>query len=186
VVSTAGLYSYTNRDGENIRNKLDTGGGALLDIGCYTVSSARFLQGREPERVIATLTRDPSFKTDVLVSALLDFGEGHTSTFSVSTQLYPWQRVIACGTGGVLSIEVPFNMYSDYPGKVTVRTGVGERVIKTDNADQYLLEFEAFARAIQEKTPVPTPVSDAVANMAVLDALFASAESGKWETVTRY
>jgi predicted dehydrogenase len=187
VMTTAGIFSYDLKDGSNIRNIAELGGGGLYDIGCYTVSSARFLMGAEPSRVICTLKRDPAFKTDVFASAILDFGDGRHSTFTVSTQMYPWQRVRAVGTGGTLAVEVPFNMYGDVPGRLYVSTGVGERVIKTGVADQYLLEFDAFAGAIMAtRIEAPTPASDAVANMAVLDALFASAESGTWEAVKRY
>lgn len=186
LMAVNGLYSYTNKDGNNIRNIEAYGGGALRDIGCYTVSSARYLMGKEPVRVVCTLVRDPSFKTDVFVSALLDFGEGKTAAFSVSTQAFPYQRITAVGTGGSLSIEVPFNMYPDIPGHVTVGVGAGQRLIETEIADQYLLEFDAFAESLIQKTEVPAPVSDAVANMAVLDALFASAESGAWEPVKKY
>ncbi|MDR0387460.1 MAG: Gfo/Idh/MocA family oxidoreductase [Treponema sp.] len=186
VISTNGVFSYDNKDPFNIRNIATAGGGAILDIGCYTVSSARFLMAGEPERVMAAIIRDPIFRTDTLVSAMLDFGGGQVSTFTIGTQFFPYQRVTAFGTGGSLSIQVPFNMYGDVPGKVTVATPLGERVIETGIANQYLLEFDAFAEAIAGKTGVPTPVSDAIANMAVLDAVFASAESGKWESVVRY
>ncbi|MDR2072269.1 MAG: Gfo/Idh/MocA family oxidoreductase [Spirochaetaceae bacterium] len=187
IVSTQGIFSYDNRDAKNIRNIPETGGGGILDIGCYTVSSARLLMGAEPERVICTLNRDRAFKTDIFASAILDFGDGRASVFTIGTQCYPWQRVRALGTGGTLAVEVPFNMYGDVPGRIHVSTGVGDRIIETEITDQYLLEFEAFAEAVSEKRPeAPTPVSDAVSNMAVLDALFASAESGKWEPVRRY
>jgi predicted dehydrogenase len=186
VASTTGFFSYNNQDPKNIRNIADVGGGALLDIGCYSASSARLLHGREPERVVATMLRDTVFKTDILVSAILDYGEGRTSTFTVGTQIEPYQRITAVGTSGSLSIEVPYNMYADYPGHLSVKTSVGKRRIETACVSQYLLEFEAFAQALLDKAPVPTPVSDAVANMAVLDALFASAASGNWERVTRY
>jgi predicted dehydrogenase len=186
IVSTNGLFSYNLQDPTNIRNIFAAGGGAILDIGCYTVSSARFLMGGEPERVVATYIRDPVFKTDILGSALLDFGDGRVSTFTIGTQLFPHQRVTALGIGGSLSIQVPFNMYLDVPGRITVNTDLGERIIKTEIASQYLLEFDSFANAIINKTGVPTPVTDAVANMAVLDALFASGESGKWEAVKQY
>jgi predicted dehydrogenase len=179
-------FSYTNKDGSNIRNRADLGGGAIYDIGCYAVSSARYLFGREPQRVISTLVRDSVFKTDILVSGILDFGEGRSATFSVSTQMCPYQRVTAIGSGGSLSIEVPFNMYADVPGKVTVSVSVGQRLIETEIADQYLLEFDAVADSIIHKTDAPTPVSDAIANMAVLDALFKSAETGAWEKVQKY
>jgi predicted dehydrogenase len=186
VASITSFFSYNNRDEKNIRNIADIGGGGIYDIGCYTVSSARFLFGREPQRVICTLKRDEVFKTDVLASAILDYGEGRTSLFTVGTQINPYQQVTAVGSGGSLSIEVPFNMYNDYPGHITVRTGVGIRRIDTEIADMYLLEFNAFARAIRNKEEVPTPISDAVANMADLDALFASAKSGNWETVKQF
>jgi predicted dehydrogenase len=186
VLATTGNYSYTNKDGANIRNIAEYGGGAILDIGCYTVSSARFLMGGEPERVIASFIRDPAFKTDILGSAILDFGGGRTSTFTISTQMFFYQRVTAIGTGGALSIKIPFNMPGTIPGELTVATGAGERIVKSEIANQYLLEFDGFAESIINKTGVPTPVGDAVANMAVLDALFASIVSGQWERVLKY
>jgi len=187
VLATSGVFAYTNKDEGNIRNRADCGGGALLDIGCYTVSTSRLLMGGEPKRVAASLIRDPVFKTDILSSAILDYGDGRTSTFTVSTQMFPHQRVTAYGTNGSLSVEVPFNMFADIPGKVTIATGIAKREVETEIADQYLLMFDAFAQAILEKggteIQVPTPISDAVANMAVLDAVFAAAASGKWEKV---
>ncbi|HOJ98973.1 MAG TPA: Gfo/Idh/MocA family oxidoreductase [Termitinemataceae bacterium] len=177
------MFCYNNRDPRNIRNIAEYGGGALLDIGCYAVSSARFLMGAQPIRVVAQLLEDPDFKTDILVSGILDFGEGRRSTFTVGTQLFSMQKVDIYGTGGSMSIEVPFNMYGDVPGRIFVATDVGRRVIETEVADQYLLEFDAFARALIEKIEVPTPPIDAIENMAVLDALARSARSGTWEAV---
>jgi predicted dehydrogenase len=186
IAAVNGMFSYNNKDPNNHRNVPAYGGGGLLDIGCYTVSSARLLMGREPRRVICSLSRDPVFKTDVLSSGMLDFGEGRTSTFTVGTQMFPCQRISAFGTNGNLFMEVPFNMYNDTPGRITVNVGIGRRLIETEIADQYVLEFEGFAKSLINKTGVPIPVSDSVANMAVLDALFASAASGQWELVEAY
>jgi predicted dehydrogenase len=99
---------------------------------------------------------------------------------------YICQWITAIGTEGSLSIEVPFNINAEIPGHVAVSTGADRRQMETGIADQYLLEFDAFAGALIHKAEVPTPVSDAVNNMAVLDALFASAESGAWEPVGKY
>jgi predicted dehydrogenase len=186
VIGTGGAFSFNNRDPKNIRNIAEAGGGAVLDIGCYTVSSSRFLMGAEPEQAVSTIWRDPAFKTDILDSAILDYGGGRSAVFTVGTQHFPYQRITAFGTGGSLSIEVPYNMYGDVPGRITVAVENGLRVIETEIADQYLLEFDGFAEAVIDKAPVPTPVSDAVANLAVLDALFASGLSGKWEKVKKY
>jgi len=183
LMTTHCMFSYNNQDPENIRNIAEFGGGALLDIGCYAVSSARFLMEAEPVRVFAQCQYDATFKTDILVSGILDFGEGRRSTFTVGTQMFSSQRVDAYGTGGKLTIEVPFNMYGDVPGKLYVTTDVGSRLVETEIVDQYLLEFDAFARALLEKTEVPTPPVDAIRNMAVLDALRRSAETGNWEMV---
>lgn len=179
-MSTHCIFTYNNHDPKNIRNIADFGGGALLDIGCYAVSSARFVMEKEPERVFCTIQRDPEFKTDILVSGILDFGAGRRSTFTVGTQLFSMQRFDAYGTGGALSIEVPFNMYGDISGRIQVATDVGRRLVETEIVDQYLLEFDSFARALLEKQEVPTPVADALMNMAVLDALKKSSETGTW------
>ena len=176
-------FSYMNKDPNNIRNIAEMGGGAVYDIGCYAISVARFLFGYEPIRIICNMIRDPAFKTDIFVSGILDFGSGRTSTFTTSTQMQPFQRVTAIGTAGTLSIEIPFNKPVDIPGKITVVTSVEQRVIESKIADQYLLQFDAFAKAIIEKTETPTPIADAIANMAVIDAVYKSGESGLWEAV---
>jgi predicted dehydrogenase len=163
---------YSNSDPGNIRNVLDYGGGALMDIGCYAVSIARLLFQAEPRRVISLVSRDPAFKTDVLSSAILDFGQGR-ATFTVGTQVFSHQGVEVVGTGGRIAVEVPVNMYPDRPARITVTTGVGAREPALPAADQYGLEFEAFSRALREERPVPTPPEDAVSNQKVLDALFA-------------
>lgn len=184
VRTTHCAFSYNNKDPKNIRNVAAFGGGALLDIGCYAVSASRLLMGAEPARVVCQVERDPVFGTDILSSGILDFGGGRRATFTVGTQLFSAQRVDAYGTDGSLSVEVPFNMFGDVPGRLHVANGVGRRTVETEIADQYLLEFDAFAQALIDGKPAPTPIEDAVANMAVLDALSASAASGSWVPVS--
>lgn len=180
VVHTS--FGYHNTDPGNIRNILDFGGGALMDIGCYAVSVPRLLLRAEPQRVIGLVSRDPAFRTDVLSSAILDFGEGR-ATFTVGTQVFPHQRVEVIGTSGRICVHLPFNAFPDSPARLTVTTGVGEREPVLPAVDHYGLEFEEFSRALREDRPVPTPPEDAVANQKVLDALSASSRSGRWEKV---
>jgi predicted dehydrogenase len=180
VVHTS--FGFHNTDPGNIRNILDFGGGALMDIGCYAVSVPRLLFRAEPQRVIGLVSRDPAFRTDVLSSAILDFGEGR-ATFTVGTQVFPHQRVEVIGTSGRITVHLPFNAFPDSPARLTVTNGVGEREPELPAVDQYGLEFEEFSRALREDHPVPTPPEDAVANQKVLDALFASSQSGRWEQV---
>ncbi|UCF99194.1 MAG: Gfo/Idh/MocA family oxidoreductase [Spirochaetaceae bacterium] len=180
VLAVQTYYAYDLKDPENIRNKVEMGGGGLMDIGCYAVSVPRFIFGREPERVIGMFTRDSDFKTDILTSAILDFGSGR-SVFSVATQGFRSQTVDIFGSSGNIHLGIPFNMFADIPPLLTVITAIGERRPQLAAADQYGLEFEAFSKALRLDLPVPTPPEDAVANQKVLDALFRSESSGRWE-----
>jgi predicted dehydrogenase len=173
-------FFYNNQDPENIRNRVETGGGALMDIGCYAVSSARFLLGREPERVVGLVQMDERFGTDRLSSGVIDFGDAQ-AVFTVGTQTDASQTVQLFGTGGNLRVELPFNAYTDVPLSVHVRNGIGPRVVSAGPSDQYRLQFEAFSRAVRGEQSVPIPPEDAYNNQRVLDALFASGRSGRWE-----
>jgi len=68
-----GFFSYFNVDPANIRNIAEYGGGALMDVGCYPVTTSRFMFGEEPSRVFGLVERDPAMKVDRLTSAILDF-----------------------------------------------------------------------------------------------------------------
>ena len=181
-------FSYNNQNADNIRNKPENGGGALYDIGCYAIVAGRFLFEAEPLRVMALVERDPVFKTDRLASALLDFGNGRRLDFTVSTQSAPYQRVQAIGTKKRLELEIPFNAPPGEAMRLLLDDGkaLGGRsaVIETVPAcDQYTLQGDAFSRVVRGEIPLPYGLDDALCNMRVLDALFASEQSGRWEAV---
>jgi predicted dehydrogenase len=183
-------FSYNNADPANIRNRTENGGGALYDIGCYAVSSARFLasaspgSAEEPRRALYLAERDANFGTDTLGAGLLDFGpDGPRASFHIATKAFPVQRVEAMGEKGSLSIILPFNAYADVPLAIEVTTGLGARRVETGPADQYAAMFAAFSGAIREGKAAPTPCEDGIANMDAIDALFRSEKSGTWERV---
>jgi predicted dehydrogenase len=173
------MFSYYNDDPGNIRNQADIGGGGLMDIGCYNISISRFIFDAEPQRVCGIVEYDPQLKTDRLASGMLDFGRG-TATFTCSTQLAPYQRVNIFGDSGRIEIEIPFNAPPDRPCKIWHQHAGGTEEIVFDVCDQYTLQGDALARAILDDTPVPTPIEDAVANMAVIEALVRSSNNGTW------
>ena len=182
IMSVNTTFAYSLTDPDNIRNILAVGGGAIRDIGCYAVNSARFILGKEPVRVFSHITRDPNFKTDILTSGILDFGDVH-SEFMIGTQTFPFQRMDVHGTGGRITIRNPFNIFPDVPVRISVTNGVGKRDLHIGPADQYAVEFDGFSRALREGKPVPTPPEDALNNQKVLDALLRCEKSGKWEEV---
>ncbi len=178
-------FSYFNRDPKNPRNILEWGGGAVMDIGCYPINISRLISGEEPRRVCALVEKDPEFKTDCLTSAMLDFPFGQC-VFTCGTQLTYFQKVVLAGTKGRIEIEIPFNAPNDRPCRLIIDDGRdlfgGGATIETiPTCDQYTVQGDAFSRAIREGGEVPVPLEDALRNMAVIDAVMRSAESGQWE-----
>ena len=183
--SIQGFFSYFNINPQNIRNIPEAGGGALMDIGCYPINISRFLFGEEPVRVLSVAERDPEMKTDRLTSAILDFPSGQ-SIFTCSTQLVPYQRINVFGTKGRIEVEIPFNAPPDKPTRIFIDDGrdIFGGGITTETfpiCDQYTIQGDAFSRAILDNTQVPVPLEDAIKNMAVIEAIFRSAATGRGE-----
>ncbi len=179
------LFSYFNTDPSNIRNIPECGGGALMDIGCYPINTSRFMFGEEPSSVFGLVERDPQMKIDRLTSAILDFPSGQ-STFTCGTQLVPYQRSHFLGTKGRVEIEIPFNAPHDRPCRILIDDGrdLFGSGISTEEfpiCDQYTIQGDVFSKAIRGDGEVPVSLEDAVKNMAVIEAIFRSGDSGKWE-----
>jgi len=173
-------FSYFNNDANNIRNMADIGGGGLMDIGCYNISLSRFICGAEPMRVVSVVEQDPNFKTDRLASAILQFPDNVTSTFTCSTQLSPWQRVNIFGTQGRIEIEIPFNAPPNKPCRTWLQTDGQPQLVEHPACDQYTVQGDLMSQAILDNSPVPTPIEDAVTNMKVIEAVQQSAGIGGW------
>ena len=188
VRAIVGAFSYFNDDPGNVRNVAVYGGGGLMDIGCYPITTSRFILGKEPARVQALIERDPKFGTDRLTSALLDFGDCQ-SIFTCSTQLVNYQRMQIIGTKGRIEIPIPFNAPPDRPTRIYVDIGgdfhgKGIRTEEIPTVDQYTLQGDAFSKAILENSEVPTTLENAFGNMAVIEALFRSDRTAQWEGPT--
>ena len=183
--SIAGFFSYSNANPANIRNIIDYGGGALMDIGCYPIFISRLIFDQEPRRALALMERDPQLKVDRLTSAMLDFPSGQ-SIFTCSTQLVPYQRVQIFGTRGRVELEIPFNAFPDRPSRIFVDDGrdllgTGIETLTIPPFDQYTIQGDLFSRAVLERGEVPVPLESSIANMAVIEAIVRSTESGHWE-----
>jgi predicted dehydrogenase len=176
------FFSYFNADGGNIRNQPEAGGGGLMDIGCYNISLSRFLFNAEPQRVMGLVQYDPRFKTDSLASAILDFGSG-TATFTCSTQIVLYQRVQVLGTTGRIEIEIPFNAPPDKPTRLWHQRDSHIEEILFDLCNQYTIQAERFSLAILNNTPVPAPLTDAINNMKVIEAVVESGKRNEWVRV---
>jgi len=176
--SITSFFSYFNADPANIRNHVELGGGALMDIGCYPITISRFMFGAEPRRVLGLIERDPVFNTDTLTTGLLEFVQGQ-STFTCSTRLAPYQRMIFFGTEGRIEVLIPFNAPNDRPTQILLDS----ETIEFPICDQYEIQGSLFSQALRENREQPIPLEDAIRNMKVIDAMFRSASTGGWSEI---
>lgn len=181
VKTIQSFFSYFNNDPSNIRNQAGIGGGGLMDIGCYCISFPRFIYEGEPQRVVGLLDYDPNLKTDRMASGMLDFGGGKSSVFTCSTQLMSFQRCVILGAEGCIEIEIPVNAPADVPCRIKLIKKGETKEVLCEVADQYTLQAEAFAQSVLQDTPVPTPLTDALGNMQVIDAMVESGGKGIWQ-----
>jgi len=172
---------------DNVRNRLEYGGGALYDVGCYPIVTARYLLGTEPERAIALVDRDPTLAVDRVTSGLVAFPGGEQLLLTSALQLALYQRVVILGTQGRIEILVPFTPPKEHACRILIDSGTSldgrsAAVEEFAPVDQYQLQCDLAAAAFRNDLAQEFPIEDAIANMRVIDALYRSGISGRWES----
>ncbi len=180
-------FAFTVLDPKNVRNQVDIGGGALYDVGCYPLVTARYVFGAEPDRAIALIDRDPALGVDRLTSGLLSFPGGRQLTFLSSMQLAAYQRVVILGSEGRIEVALPFTPQKDHACRIAIDSGKsldGSSAVFEDFSpiDQYRVQCDAAAAVFRNEAAQEFPIEDAIANMRAIDALYRSGVSGRWET----
>lgn len=188
LTAVQGRFSFFTRDPGNIRNQSGLGGGALLDLGMYLVSSARFLLETEPARTSALVEYDPDFGTDRYCSFLLDFPNAQGS-FVCSNQMGYAQRMIVYGTHGHIDIDTPWTPSPAEPTRYIVNAAAGdtaplvEEIVTVPPVDQYAEQMTAFAEVVAGRRAPAVPFQSSINNMRVLDAIRAAGSSGTWQNI---
>ncbi len=179
-----GAFTYYNVDPTNMRNQIDLGGGALPDIGVYPTVTTRFATGKEPQRVLARVERDPVFKTDTHSSVRADFGDFELS-FYLSTQLAARQLMVFHGDKGFIEVRSPFNagLYEHHKVELHNQKHAEATVFRFPGVSQYRLQAEAFVRAARGGKDEMFTLESSIRNQKLIDAIFRAGESGGWETV---
>jgi predicted dehydrogenase len=158
----------------DIRYELDLGGGAGMDLGAYTTHQVRTLLGTEPT-VTAAKAKERSPGVDRWLRAELAFPGGAVGRTTVS--LYGGVPLRLgfhlVGSKGVLKVMNPTlpSMYSRF----SVKVGGHRRRETFPRTPTYTYQLEAFAAAVLDGAPVLTPVSDSIANMELIDAIYTAA-----------
>ncbi len=152
-------FGFTMSDPSNYRMRASLGGGALLDVGCYTVNVSRWILG-EPDGVLATLkrVRSPDDGVDTTVTGLLHFPGGATASVWASFDSPEEQELVVVERDRTQRLALPFSAWRDPD-------------------DPYQLMAESFADSVIENRSVAIPPEDSIANMRVLDRIRAAAEA---------
>ncbi len=183
-----GHFSYFNNHATNIRNQVETGGGALLDIGVYPIVAARYFFDAEPVGVWGRSVMHPVFGTDAHTQAVVDFGQGRQLLLSCSTQAVRHQALSLIGTESQLEFDLPFNPPAEQMSAITISTHNQARAererIEIPAADQFHLQAEDFIRTIQSRAPDARDLEDAIAQARVLDAIRDSSHTGNWVEIS--
>jgi predicted dehydrogenase len=177
-------FSYYNVDPANMRNQLSLGGGALPDIGVYPSVVTRFVSGKEPVRIQATIERDEKFGTDIYSSVKADFGEFDLS-FYCATQMAARQFIVFHGEKGFIEVHGPFNAGDYEHHRIELHNQKHDQatVFRFPGTRQYRLEVETFARAAQGGKDAVFTLENSVLNQRMIDAIFRAGEHDGWEYV---
>ena len=172
-------------DRSNVRLKPGPGGGALMDVGCYCVHVMRYLTEEEPLMVVGRSLGVQESGVDLTFGGILVFPDNCLGLFSGSFQTTRDFQLEIVGSRGRLQVPVPFK---PDPIHCTLRLDVeGEtrEVSIQSGGDLYRLQVDHFGRSIMEGRPLSLPLEDALGNMAVIEALRRSAQTGRETRVLR-
>lgn len=172
LVLVDGVFTYDNRDPGNIRNKPETGGGSLPDIGVYTFGSARFVTGEEPQAVQAVIQREND--VDVFAHVTADFPSFRYSSIT-SMRMFPRQYMAFHGEEGVITMKCPFN--ANVFGAAELTLEQGGMVVATHRwpgVNHYVNQVENFGRSIRDGAAYPCPLEFSKGTQAMIDMVLAA------------
>jgi xylose dehydrogenase (NAD/NADP) len=171
-----GSFTFPLTNQLNIRLDPRLGGGSLWDVGCYPVSWARTVLGREPESVFGWAHRCASGVDESFVGQIqfpgdvhMQFDCGFTMPFRTSMEVV--------GTEGILTVERPFKPAPR--GVIHLTRGEDTHTYTTEEQELYLGEVEDLADAIVQRREPLVTLDDSRQTVATLVALYESAQRGE-------
>ncbi len=172
------VFSFNNEnDSGNIRNKPDTGGGGLRDIGVYAFGSARFVTGAEPTEIThADLTLENG--VDVIARVGARF-EGFSYGAFVSMRLYNRQHICFHGSAGSVTLTCPYNANVFDQAELVLEQPGGVRTVQRwTGLNQYVLQVEAFCRSVRNGDTYACPLEFTRGTQEMMDQVFAKGGIG--------
>jgi predicted dehydrogenase len=170
-------FSYDNRaDPGNIRNRPETGGGSIPDIGVYTYGSVRWVTGAEPVALRSRIVREGGVDVFAQVVAEMEGPHGRFSYHAMtSMRLPPRQEVVFQGETGLIRLTAPFNAGLFGEAQLhMLRPGKPDQVERFPGVRQYRNQVEAFCRSLRTGATYPWSLEDARGTQAMIDRILAA------------
>lgn len=174
-------FSYDNRaDPGNIRNRPETGGGSIPDIGVYAYGSLRWATGAEPVTLDARIRRENEVDVFAQVTGEMEGPDGRFSFHAMtSMRLFPRQEVVFQGDDGLIRLTAPFNAGLFGEAQLHMfRQGKADHTERFPGARQYRNQVEVFGRAVRDGAAYPWSLEDAKGTQAMIDRVIAAGRSG--------
>jgi predicted dehydrogenase len=149
------------------------GGGALWDVGCYGVSTARWFAGSEPQSIAAQARFGPT-EVDLSLTALLQFPGDLLGVVDCSFE-QPFRCTYELvGTAGAIVVPDAYLPPAEPRAQWIAADGAIREEWTFDGRNQYAAMVDAFARGVESGRLEP-PAEDGLAQMQVLEAVLAAA-----------
>lgn len=174
----SGAFAFDNRsDVDNIRNRPETAGGAVADIGVYIYGTTRFVTGEEPEEILSVAV-DRENGVDVTTHITARFPSFHY-TGAVSMRMAPWQEMVFHGDAGVMKLSTPFNARVYGEARIEVQAAdLSVRSWRFPVADHYALQVEAFNASVLDGAAYPCPLEFSKGTQAMIDMVWEKDAAG--------
>ena len=168
-----GVFTYNNASKpDNIRNRPETAGGGIRDIGVYPFGATRYVLGAEPDEVAADITWENG--VDTVANVRARFGNVRLDAL-ISMRMHLTQDMVFLGDTGRLTVHAPFNAITYGEARLTLDTGEGQRVWRFTDAQQYVGQVEAFVRSLRTGSDYPVPLEFSRGTQRMIDMAFANA-----------
>ncbi len=171
-----GTFSFPLNRPNDVRLRPEWGGGCLWDVGCYPLSFARFLVGREPVEVYGSQVLGPTGIDETFAGQLV-FEGGVLGQIDAGFRSPVRAEMEIAGTTGVLRVRHPWKPAEDQP--ITLLRPGETELVRVAPKDRYLLEIEDLAEAVRRGRTPRVGLSESRGNVATIVALLESARTGR-------
>ncbi len=179
VRSVRASYSFMMRPARlyRLQENTERGGGAMWDIGCYAIHSARMFFDQPPVAVTA-ISKYVESGADIATSGIIDFGDGKFAHFDFSFERARRSEYEIIGTKGGIKCHTVWQLPGDIP-VISWWTESGQQCEERLPADNHFrLEIEHFSDCVLNGAEPKLSLEDAKANCKVIVAALQSAAQG--------